>query len=334
MSDFKNCGVGVIGAGAFGTAMANVLSEAGHPVKLWSRTPEVVAGVNDTHRNPRYLSDLDVNASVVATGNLEEALAASVVVCAIPTQKIRAVFGPHQALLKDKPLVSTSKGIELESQRRVSEIFAELEPSCRYVALSGPSFAREVMLRVPTAVTVASVNPATSKQVQQLFSTPAFRAYRSDDVVGVEVTGALKNVIALASGMVAGLELGYNTQAALINRGLAEIVRLGTELGAHPRTFLGLAGMGDLMMTCMAPLSRNRTLGGLLAKGMDLAQARDKLGGVAEGYYTAASAEALARASGVEMPISSEVYRILYQGSTPRQALGALMSRDLKHEWE
>lgn len=327
--------VAVIGGGSWGTAVANVFADAGNPTTLWSRDPLVADQMNRNHTNEKYLKGLSLNPELKATSDLAGALdEAEVVVCSIPTQQIRNVFLPHTSRFRGKTVVNTSKGIEVGTNACVSEIFFELAPQSPYVMLSGPSFAQEVVQRLPTAVTVASKNSQINERVQQALKTQYFRAYRSHDVVGVELAGALKNVIAIASGMVTGLKLGYNAQAAIINRGIAEIMRMGKKRGAEPLTFLGLAGVGDLILTCTGPLSRNRRLGVALGEGKNLTQIQQELGGVAEGVYTAKSARELARIMGVEMPITEQVYSILYEQGTAQKALLELMSRDLKEEWE
>ncbi len=324
----------VVGAGAWGTAMANVFADAGHQATLWCRDPELAKALNERRENPKYLPGVRLNETLKATTDLGGVLASTPwIVCAIPTQQIRPVFGPIASRLAGKNIVNTCKGIEIATHKRVSEIFSEIVPGAQYLIVSGPSFALETVKRLPTAITVACQNEKLAGELQKMISTPYFRAYWSQDVIGVELAGALKNVIAIASGMVSGLQLGYNAQAAIINRGIAELARAGKQLGADPRTFLGLAGMGDLVLTCTGPLSRNRKLGVLLAEGKRIDDAQKVLGGVAEGYYTAQSAHELCTSRGIDAPIMDQVYRILYEGSTPQRALTELMSRDLKHEW-
>jgi glycerol-3-phosphate dehydrogenase (NAD(P)+) len=252
---------------------------------------------------------------------------------ALPTQAIRSVFEPVSELLKNKHLMNTAKGIEIGTDLRVSEVFGELQKDCIYSILSGPSFALETAQKHPTAVTVASLKSGEAEAIQKLMAVPYFRIYTSTDVIGVELAGALKNVIAIASGVVSGLGLGYNTQAALINRGLAEIIRFGKKLGAEPLTFFGLAGMGDLILTCTGPLSRNRNFGIAVGQGKTVVEALKLIGGVAEGYYTAKSAFSLAQKHQTEMPILEQIFKILYEGKNPKQALSDLMSRELKDEW-
>ena len=327
--------IAIIGAGSWGTALANVLADAGGDVTLWGRDKAVVEKINSIHENPKYLKGYKLAGSLKASSDLPGILsAASVVFCSIPTQQVRAVFAKQASLLRLKIVVNASKGIEMGTHACVSEIFREICSDCRYAVLSGPSFAQETVQRLPTAVTVAAKNSQDAVAIQKMLSTPYFRAYTSRDVCGVELGGALKNVIAIASGMVAGLKLGYNSQAALINRGIAEIMRMGRKKGAEPLTFLGLAGMGDLILTCTGPLSRNRRVGFALGEGRKLEEIQSELGGVAEGIYTARSAYELARQNGVDMPITEQVYRILYEDRTPQQAVTELMSRALKEEFD
>lgn len=324
----------VIGSGSWGTAVANVFADAGHPVTIWGRDSDVVEAIQSQHENTKYLKGIKLNSHLKGSTDLERVVTeSSIVVCGIPTQQIRQVFLPIKGLLKNKHIVNTSKGIEVKTHKRVSQIFKELVPRVKYTVLSGPSFALEVVKHLPTAVTVASESKGAAKKIQEMLSTPYFRAYRSNDVVGVEYAGALKNVVAIASGMVMGLHLGYNATAATINRGIAEILRMSRKEKANPLTFLGLAGTGDLILTCTGPLSRNRKVGVLLGEGQKLEQIQRDLGGVAEGVYTAHSAYELAKEYKIEMPITEEVYKILYKGSTVQNALKNLMSRDLKKEW-
>ncbi len=326
--------IAVIGCGSWGTAVANVFCDAGSSVTLWGRDAITVDEILKLHMNSKYLKGFKLSPSLKASTDLNGTIAeADWVVCSIPTQQIRKVFSPVAKELAGKPLINTSKGIEVGTNATVSEIFAEVAPSSPYIILSGPSFAQEVVQHLPTLVTLASKNESVLKEVQHQLSTPYFRAYRSTDVPGVELAGALKNVVAIASGMVTGLKLGYNAQAAIINRGIAEITRMGLKRGADPMTFLGLAGMGDLILTCTGPLSRNRRVGVSLGEGKKLADIQRELGGVAEGVYTAQSAFELAQKSGIEMPITEQVNKIIYRDGTPQKALSELMSRGLKEEW-
>jgi glycerol-3-phosphate dehydrogenase (NAD(P)+) len=327
--------IGAVGSGIWGTAMAAHFSRCGHDVILWGRDSATVDSINTLHESPRYLPGVKLPPNLRASTDLVTVVAdRDIVVGAVPTQAIRNVFTPVANLLNGKTIVNLSKGLEMGTLKRVSEIFSELCPQSPYVILSGPSFAIEVAQQLPTAVTAASVSIDEVERIQRIFSNEYFRIYTSQDVVGVEIAGALKNVIAIASGIVVGLDLGYNAQAALINRGIAEITRLGRILGADLLTFLGLAGMGDLILTCTGPLSRNRRLGEAVGRGLKISQVQKELGGVAEGFYTAKSSHEFAKKVGVELPIINQVYGILYEIQKPQAALAYLMSRDLKEEWE
>ncbi|HPW54950.1 MAG: NAD(P)-dependent glycerol-3-phosphate dehydrogenase [Thermoanaerobaculaceae bacterium] len=325
----------VIGAGSWGTALAAHLARRGHPVRLWALEADVVDGIRHSHHNPFFLPELKLPDSVQATGNVAAAVAsAELVVFVVPAQHARSVLRSLRPHLEPAvPIVSASKGIELGTLARLDElVVAEL--GCgpgRFVALSGPTFAREVGAGLPAAAVLAGHSASLCQGLQAELSGPAFRFYTSTDVVGVELAGALKNVIAIAAGMTAGLGLGTNALAALLTRGLHEITRLGVRLGGKAETFRGLAGMGDLVLTCTGELSRNRTVGQRLGRGEPLAAV---LAGreVAEGVPTAAAAVALAAREGVEMPITSAVAAILAGRLRPRAALEALMSRDLKDE--
>lgn len=324
----------IIGSGSWGTAVANVFSDSGHTTTIWGRDASVVDSISKTHENSKNLKGVPLNPHLKASGNLEEVLKNSeIIVNAIPTQQIRSAFDKFKPFLHSKLIINTSKGIEIGTHARVSEIFKALSPSSPYAILSRPSFALETAQRLPTAVTLACKDKAIAAEMREALSPPYFRVYSATDVTGVELTGALKNVVAIASGILSGLKLGYNTQAALINRGLAEMIRIGKKLGAEERTFFGLAGVGDLILTCTGPLSRNRTLGEHIGKGLKVEDAIRALGGVAEGYYSVQSALELAKAAKVEAPITEQIYKILYQGSTPQNALMQLMGRDLKEEW-
>lgn len=327
--------VAVIGGGAWGTTLADLLARKGAVVRLWAREPEVVDSVNRAHRNEVFLPGAALAPELRATSDLAEAVrGAEVVVSAAPSHAVRDVMQRAAPALSGLPLVvSVSKGLEPERLAPLSVVLGEvLGDGVPIAVLSGPSFAREVYERQPTAVVAAAREHDVAKRVQQAFSCAHFRVYSNTDVVGVELGGALKNVIALAAGILEGLGLGNNPRAALITRGLAEITRLGVALGADPMTFAGLAGMGDLILTATGALSRNRSLGIDLGKGKSLAQAQAGLSSVAEGVNTAKTAVALAERYGVELPIARQVSDILFQGKPPRQAIGELMERDLKAE--
>lgn len=327
--------VAVIGGGAWGTTLADLLARKGDVVRLWAREPEVVESVNRMHRNELFLPNAVLAAELQATGDLAEAVrGAEVVVSAAPSHAVRAVMLQVGRAVSGRPLVvSVSKGLEPERHELLSVVLRDvLGEGVPIAVLSGPSFAQEVFQRQPTALVAAAPDHEVAKRTQQTFSCPHLRVYSNTDVVGVELGGALKNVIALAAGILEGLGLGNNPRAALITRGLAEITRLGVALGADPLTFAGLAGMGDLILTSTGALSRNRSLGIELGKGKSLAQAQAGRSSVAEGVNTAKAAVALAERYDVELPIARQVADILFNGKAPQQAIGELMERDLKAE--
>ena len=329
--------VAVIGGGAWGTALADLLARSGAvgAVTLWAREPEVVDTINREHLNPVFLPGAPLAPGVVAEGNLAAAVrGATVVVSAAPSHAVREVMTRASAELASGALVvSVSKGLEPERLVTPSCVLAEVLPKhVRVAVLSGPSFAQEVYARQPTAVVAAARAHAVAQRVQQVFSTSYFRVYSATDVLGVELAGALKNVIALAAGILEGLGMGHNTRAALITRGLAEITRLGVALGAEPATFAGLAGMGDLILTATGPLSRNHQLGVELGAGKRLEQALAGRASVVEGVNTARSAVALGERHGVELPIAREVAAVLFHAKPPARAVAELMERELKAE--
>ena len=330
--------VGVLGAGSFGTCLA-VLCAREHEVTLWARDPETARAINQDRRNPRYLSDVPIPSNVRATADLGEALAGrELVICAVPSHGVRLVMGAARPLLPDGALVvSTVKGIEIESGLLTHQVLTEvLGPAHapRIVALSGPSFAHEIALRKPTMVTVAAPQEAYAVAVQTTLSCPWFRCYSNTDIVGVEVGGALKNVVAIAVGICDGLGLGDNARAGLMTRGLAEITRLGVRLGADPLTFLGLSGMGDLVLTCTGGLSRNRAVGLELGRGRKLPDILAGMREVAEGVRTTEAACRLAGRLGVDLPIATMVRGVLASEVEPADAAGRLMSRQLQSEQE
>jgi glycerol-3-phosphate dehydrogenase (NAD(P)+) len=336
----------VIGSGSWGTALADVLAQRG-PVRLWTRDAEVARGVNERHQNPKYQARFVLSDQLTATTSLEEALeGVALVALVVPSHVMGATAERAGALLEaaraarraqggELTLVSASKGIEGSSLHTMEEVLrAALPPTLheRLSFLSGPSFAQETLEKQATAVTVAARAPEVARAAQERFSTAYFRLYTSDDVMGVELGGALKNVIAIASGVADGLGLGHNARAALITRGVAEISRLAVQMGANPLTLAGLAGMGDLILTCTGGLSRNRFVGVELGKGRSLDEILSGMAEVAEGVKTAYSAHMLARREGVDMPITAEVYAMLYEGKSPRLVLRDLMGRDPRHE--
>ena len=334
MSTSGAADVAVLGGGSWGTALAAHLARGGGRVRLWVREPEIAAGINERRENPRYLAGVALPDGVRALCDLAEAArGAPALVVAIPSEFCREVYRrllPFAA--PGAPVVSATKGIETGSLQRMTEVARDEMPGHALAVLSGPSFALEVARGQPTAVVVASADAAVAEALQRRFSARTFRAYTSDDVVGVELAGALKNVIAIAAGIVAGLGYGHNTLAALITRGLAEIARLSVSCGARADTLAGLAGLGDLVLTCTGALSRNRHVGQALGRGRTLDEALRETGMVAEGVRTTPAACALAERQGVEMPIAVQMKAVLQEGKPPREALEELMLRSLKRE--
>ncbi len=329
----------VLGAGSFGTCLSILLAEKGHAIDLWARDGQLVEAIAKRRQNPRYLSDFVLPDAIRATTSLEQALAdKELVISVVPSHAVRDVWGKGRDLVRpDALVVSASKGIEVGTGKLVSEILMETLPRelhDRLCFLSGPSFAREIAERRPTAVSLAARNETYAIAAQTLLSSPLFRCYTTSDVVGIELGGALKNVIAIAVGIADGMESGLNSRAALITRGLAEITRLGVALGANPVTFLGLSGVGDLVLTCTGDLSRNRRVGLEIGRGKSVEQVLAGLTQVAEGVRTAKSAYELAQKLGVDMPITTGVYLMLFEGKNPVEAGIELRSRQLKSEYE
>lgn len=325
----------VIGSGGWGTALALLLLENGHDVTLWSYAEEESKVLRETGENP-MLKGVPLPKELKLTTDLDCVAGCGVVVLATPSFAVRSTarqMAPH--LTPGTVVVSVSKGIEKETSTTLTEaIHEELGPDYPVVALSGPSHAEEVGRGVPTAVVSASRDQKAAELVQDLFMSPRFRVYASDDVTGVELAAALKNVIALCAGCCDGMGCGDNTKAALMTRGLTEIARLGVAMGGRKETFAGLAGVGDLIVTCTSMHSRNRRCGILIGKGMEPAQAVKEIGAVVEGYYAAANAKTLADKLGVEMPIAAAAYEVLYHGKDPKVVLQELMTREKKHEIE
>jgi glycerol-3-phosphate dehydrogenase (NAD(P)+) len=326
--------VAVLGAGSWGTTLANLLAMKGDTVRIWAYEPEVVQAINREHQNPVFLPDVPLHPGLLAYGDAREAVAdVPVIVSAAPSHAVRSVIRRITDVIKPEVLVvSATKGIETDTLALMSAVFQECLPEVRFAALSGPSFATEVCQGQPTLVVAASRTEATAQAAQQIFATPTFRVYSHDDVIGVELAGALKNVIAIAAGILEGLGLGHNPRAALITRGLAEITRLGVALGASPLTFAGLAGMGDLILTATGNLSRNRALGIALAQGQTFEEYRAQHRSVAEGANTSRAGAALGARMGVELPIIEKVGEVLFSGKPAREGIGELMARELKSE--
>ncbi|OGW33837.1 MAG: glycerol-3-phosphate dehydrogenase [Nitrospirae bacterium GWD2_57_9] len=329
--------IGVIGAGAWGTALAMLLADKGHDVTLWMYEKDLAEETRQTRENRVYLPGLRLPASINVTSSLETAVKDKpVILSVVPSHTVRAVTKQLVPFLrKDAIIVSASKGIEIETLMPLSEIFRDVLPKefhDRLSFLSGPSFAKEVAVKMPTAVALAAYDQAIGRQVQEIFSNSYFRVYTNPDVIGVELAGSLKNVVAIAAGVLEGMGYGYNTMAALLTRGLAEMARLGIAMGGNQQTFSGLAGMGDLVLTCTGGLSRNRTLGARLGKGEKLNDIMSGAKTVAEGVKTAKAARNLAIKYDVSMPVVEEVYQLLYEGKDPKTAVKDLMARELKGE--
>lgn len=331
--------IAIIGAGSWGTALAIVLGRAkpARPIALWVRETDVLASLHKTRDNSAFLPGFPLPPHVQATGEMEAALlGAEIVIGAMPAAHAREMYSVMLPLLHpEMRFVSATKGLEPRTLLRVSEVISQVIQAKfppRVAVLSGPSFAKEVARGDPTAVVVASQDHHDAKEIQRELSGPALRLYTNDDVVGVELGGALKNIIAIAAGVAEGLGLGHNTTAALITRGLAEMMRLGTALGARRETLAGLAGMGDLVLTCTGDLSRNRFVGIELARGKNLAQIQAGMRMIAEGVGTTAAARLLAQKNGVEMPITEQMFAVLHEDRSPKDALRELMERQLKSE--
>ncbi|HEY9854569.1 MAG TPA: NAD(P)H-dependent glycerol-3-phosphate dehydrogenase [Stenomitos sp.] len=320
----------VLGSGSWGTALAALLVHAGVPTWLWARDPETARELARARCNARYLPELAFPDDLWPTTDLSVAMEADLVVVAVPSQAMRGV-ARQLRVRRGTPVVSATKGFELGSTRRMTEVLAEELPEAVPLALSGPNLAGEIALGRP-ASTVIGGELAASRLVQQAFNSERFRVYTNEDLVGVELGGALKNITALAAGILDGLGLGDNAKAALMTRGLAENARLGVAMGAEAATFSGLAGMGDLVATCASPLSRNHRVGVELSRGFSLQDLQDRLHLTAEGVHTTVSALELARRHHVELPIASQIYAVLYEGLAADQAVSALMGRPPRSE--
>ncbi|ABZ84545.1 glycerol-3-phosphate dehydrogenase (nad(p)+) [Heliomicrobium modesticaldum Ice1] len=331
--------VAVLGAGSWGTALGRLLVQQGKQVYLWSRRVDLAKDINSYRENRRYLPGVLLPAKVRAYADVDEVLKdAATVVLAVPSSALRETA----ALIREKVqgdvlIISTAKGIEPETLKRPSEILREELPkelADRVVVLSGPSHAEEVARDIPTTVVVSAEQRAVAEQAQDLLMRPNFRVYTNPDLLGLELGGSLKNIIALACGVAEGLGFGDNTKAALVTRGLAEIIRLGTAMGARETTFAGLAGLGDLVVTCTSKHSRNMRFGSFLGKGKSVEESLALVGQTVEGVRTTRAAYQMAREKGVEMPITEECYRVLFEGASPADAVGTLMGRLKTHEVE
>jgi glycerol-3-phosphate dehydrogenase (NAD(P)+) len=326
--------IAVIGAGSWGTTLAYLLSEKGFDISLWVYEKDLAEEIERTGINKIYLPDVRLPENIKISHQINEVVEkAQYILNAVPAQYTRSVFRESlPSLSSDAIIISAAKGIERRTLMTISSVLKELSGH-KVAVLSGPSFAKEVVKNLPTAVTLATKDKDTGLILQEIFNTNNFRVYTHDDVLGAEIGGSLKNVVAIASGISDGLGLGLNARASLITRGLAEMTRLGVAMGAKERTFSGLSGLGDLVLTCTGPLSRNYTLGTKLGQGMKLKDILDQTISVVEGVATAESAFELSKKCNIEMPIVEQVYKIIYEGKDPALAVNDLMSRSLKSEF-
>lgn len=325
----------VIGAGGWGTAMASVLSENSHDVSLWTHELDLIDEINKYHTNTPYLKGAKIHESIVAVNDNKSIADADVIINAVPTQYIRSLYEDYKLPIEGKILINGSKGIEEKKLLPISQIFADLNyiNNIKYCILTGPSHAEEVIKKSPTTVVAASNDIELARLTQDLFNTDYFRVYTSKDVTGCEMGGALKNVIAIAAGIIDGLQYGDNTKAALVTRGLAEISRIGVIQGADHKTFSGLSGLGDLFVTCASQHSRNRFVGFQIGSGKKYKQIAEEMKMVAEGVFTSKSAYSLGQQKNVELPIIEEVYKIIFENKDPEIAIYNLMTRKTRSEW-
>lgn len=328
--------VGVIGAGSWGSAISIVLANSGHEVNIWDRDNELISQMITSRENKKYLLGVKLPINIVPVNTIEECVNGSeILVMAVPSHAIRIVCKSCMHIInKDQIIVNLAKGIENGSLKRISQVIEEFYPNNKIAVLSGPSHAEEVSRGIPTTVVVSAKCKEDAEYVQDMFSTSKFRIYTNPDMVGVELGGALKNIIALAAGITDGLGYGDNTKAALMTRGIAEITRLGVALGGRALTFAGLSGIGDLIVTCTSMHSRNRRAGILIGQGKSIEDAIKEVSMIVEGVNTTRSTYELSKKLGVEMPITIELYKVLFEGKNPREAVNELMLRDQKHESE
>jgi glycerol-3-phosphate dehydrogenase (NAD(P)+) len=326
--------IAFIGGGSFGTALAAMLGRKGLKVNVWDRCPEVVEEINTKRTNHRYLNDITIPEGVTALNSLEDAVkGARYVVLAVPSHVIRDTCRSIKGIIgDDQVVISIAKGIELETKKRLSQVIKDELPHNPVVILSGPSHAEEVAMFLPTTVVVTSEHMQYADQVQDLFMTAEFRVYTNEDIIGVEIGGAVKNIIALAAGISDGIGYGDNTKAALMTRGMHEITRIGTKLGGSSRTFYGLTGMGDLIVTCTSKHSRNRSAGFLIGQGAKMDEAVEQVGMVVEGIKACKAFYELKEELNVAMPITEQLYKVLFLGKNPKEAVVKLMTRDKKSE--
>ena len=326
--------IAVIGAGSFGTALAMTLAGKGHDVTMWARRAEQIAEMRDKKTNEHYLPGVEIPAEIKFTGDIADAASGKdILLFAVPAQKFREVFAEAMKHVDaGVPVVNVAKGIEKGSLLRLSEVAEEIAPECNYIALSGPSHAEEVARKLPTTVVVAAKDHDIAVEIQEIFSTDRFRVYTNEDLIGVELGGALKNIIALGAGISDGLKFGDNAKAAMMTRGITEMTRLGIALGAKKETFSGLAGIGDLIVTCTSMHSRNRRCGILIGEGLAVDEAVEKVGMVVEGLSTAEAADMLAERCGVEMPITACICHMIQGKISANEAVEILMGRKKKNE--
>lgn len=326
--------IATIGAGSWGTAIANLLAKKEYSVNIWDRQSEVCDSINKEHKNPLYLKGLELASLKASTDMASVINGSTVVIFAVPTQFLRQVAKKAAEVLNNQMVVSLSKGLEVDSGLRASQILeGELKDKFKSISvLSGPNHAEEISQEIPSATVISSNSEEDAKKLQELFMTPYFRVYTNKDLIGVEIGGAVKNIIAIAAGISDGLGYGDNTKASLMTRGLAEMKRLGCSLGAQAETFAGLSGIGDLIVTCTSRHSRNRNIGEMIGKGVPLEEAKEKLGMVAEGVKTSIAVASLTEKNNVDMPICNSVYSVLHHGKSPKEEVRALMSRGATSE--
>jgi glycerol-3-phosphate dehydrogenase (NAD(P)+) len=328
--------IGVIGAGSWGSAISLVLANKGYDITIWDRDKEILNGIKESRENKKYLSGISIPHNVVVTYTLEECIKfKDILVMAVPSQAVRSVCKQIEKIIPvSTVIVNLSKGIEIGSLKRISEVIEEFFPNNAIAVLSGPSHAEEVSKDIPTTVVAASKSRIAAELIQDTFGTSKFRIYTNPDLIGVELGGAVKNIIALAAGITDGLGYGDNTKAALMTRGIAEITRLGVAMGANPMTFAGLSGIGDLIVTCTSMHSRNRRAGILIGQGRSVKEALAEVNMVVEGINTTKSTYELSKKIEIEMPITNELYQVLFEGRNVKDAVAELMLRDMKHEIE
>lgn len=324
--------IGVLGTGSMGTALATHFHKLGYPIVWWGRNPNLVDHINRFHRNPKHMSEFLLPYDLKATNDMSKLVDATYIISAVPTPYLRSVWSQLKVYVPAPKIVNTSKGIEVDTEMFAHEIFREVFPDGVFMALSGPSFAREILKGFPTAVTLVGPEEHTCLLIKE-WTTPSLRLYSADDLIGVELAGAYKNVLAIASGAVSGLELGENTRAALITRGIAELSRIGVALGANLKTFMGLAGVGDIMLTCSSKESRNFSLGWYIGKGTNLEDALNRLKGYPEGYKTSMAIKRITDRLHIEAPIVSAVVAVLHEKKSIKKVMAKLLSRPPKKEF-